>query len=130
MPQLDKFSFIAQLVWFWTVFFLVFVFFAQSVLPTIGRTLKIRERLLSSAEIKADDLSSLEDINKEILEIYASAGEANSTAVKKLMKDLTFSVKAVDLVLSESEEIKNTFKEEISFLKGQELAANEIHKQQ
>lgn len=108
----------------------MFVFFSQSVLPTIGRSLKLRERLLSSAEIKSEDLGSLEDINKEILEIYASAGENNSTTVKKLMKELTFSVKAVDLVLSESEELKNTFKEEISFLKGQELAANEIHKQQ
>jgi len=47
MPQLDKLSFIPQLVWFFGLFFILYFLMAKYYLPAIGRTLKMRERLLT-----------------------------------------------------------------------------------
>lgn len=71
MPQLDKLSFIPQLLWFFSVFFLTLVIFSQSILPRLAITLKLRSRILenliASKDSNTQSLDSLNDL--KVIEI-------------------------------------------------------------
>ena len=43
MPQLDKASFIAQLIYFFGIFFILWVSMSKTFLPSLGKTLKLRK---------------------------------------------------------------------------------------
>lgn len=56
MPQLDKLSFLNQLIWFF-IFYIIFYFLMiQTFIPTIGRSLKLRHKLLSALQNSRDIL--------------------------------------------------------------------------
>lgn len=48
MPQLDKLSFLNQLIWFFFFYIIFYYLMIKTYIPTIGRSLKLRAKLLSN----------------------------------------------------------------------------------
>lgn len=48
MPQLDKLSFLNQLIWFFFFYIIFYYLMIKTYIPTIGRSLKLRARLLAN----------------------------------------------------------------------------------
>lgn len=48
MPQLDKLSFLNQLIWFFFFYIIFYFLMIKTFIPTIGRSLKLRAKLLNS----------------------------------------------------------------------------------
>nr|AAG23670.1 ATP synthase F0 subunit 8 [Thraustochytrium aureum] len=44
MPQLDFITFTSQIFWLLIIFFIIYVFFNQSIVPFLARVLKIRRK--------------------------------------------------------------------------------------
>jgi len=50
MPQLDKASFIAQLIYFFSIFFLLWLGMSKIFLPSLGKTLKLRKAIFEGEQ--------------------------------------------------------------------------------
>lgn len=48
MPQLDKLSFLNQLIWFFFFYIIFYFLMVKTFVPTIGRSLKLRHKLLTN----------------------------------------------------------------------------------
>lgn len=132
MPQLDKYSFIPQLVWFFSIFFLLFLFFSQSVLPTIARSLKLRERVIEGFSADKDVSSSdLEKLNMEILASFNAVYANSNKSIISLSTSAKESAKAPDYILKHSklaQGIRQVFLEEFSLLRIKSLTTSAISK--
>jgi len=81
MPQLDKFSFFPQLIWFFSVFFGIYVLFSQSILPTIARAIKLRERTLEG--VSGSQLIQSNDY-KQVVTVLNNNINAQEKVINKL----------------------------------------------
>ena len=100
------------------IFFLIFLFFAQTVLPTIARTLKIRERVLDSFSSGSASLGKeLEGLVIETSGLLSKLTEKTEKKVNKLHKIVKYTTKVPELILRESTQassLRRIFIEEIS----------------
>lgn len=116
MPQLDKLSFLPQLLWFFSIFFLLLVIFSQSILPSLAFTLKIRSRLLEDFNVsKGSDIKDLEFLSKETKDQLDSFMEGSENKVSFLSKDISNLQKLPDYLLKESvilSSVKKVYMEE------------------
>lgn len=113
MPQLDKFSFFPQLIWFFSIFFGIYVLFSQSVLPTVARAIKLRERTLDN--VTTSVASQVSD-QKDVLVVLNNVVNAQEKVISKLHTDMKNSTLALDLAINQSS-VASVFKEEVVFQK-------------
>jgi len=102
MPQLDRLSFMPQLIYFFAVFLGTYLILAKSVLPTISRTLKIRARLFDQLEgmlVVASEKEQLQAAYKEILTSFANDSVVLSN---RLVEDMDKVLDSADLLIQEN----------------------------
>lgn len=133
MPQLDKLSFIPQLLWFFSIFFLVYIFLSQSVLPSLARSLKLRERVINEFQnsVKGDRLN--EDYEQLVSKLKETLGENKQVTEESLQKLTAVSEmnlqEAPDYLLREGEHLKslkNIYLKEMSKLKLKEASSERL----
>jgi hypothetical protein len=130
MPQLDKLSFVPQLLWFFSIFFLVYIFLSQSVLPSLARNLKLRERVVEQFQqaVKGDRLS--EDYEGLLSLLTATIGESKQVTTDSLQAVTGVSERnfqdAPDYMFREGEhlkELKKIYLKEMKNLKLKEVSS-------
>jgi len=92
MPQLDKLSFMSQVVWFFSIFFLLYLIFAKSILPAIARALKLRLRVLGYFGVVGKGVLGVDTPYKTELVQYA---EQSFLFLKNLSKHIRLYALAV-----------------------------------
>lgn len=114
MPQLDKVAFTAQLVWFFSVFFVIFLLLCKSYLPTLGFILKFRSRLLSKVVASKTSASADYLIVQYTGQLKGLENALQEAANALLAEDISIKDRTtLCLVCShEGQVIAETFKEE------------------
>lgn len=133
MPQLDKLSFIPQLLWFFSVFFLVYIFLSQSVLPSLAYSLKLRSRVMEKFEASKSKSSFDEDFDTLVSSLQNtidSTKNLNNTAIASVNEENNYILNEVpDLLFKEGEEfktIKALYIQEIFQLKLKQAVSTKI----
>ena len=86
MPQLDKITFMSQILWLLPISLFIYSFLLSRILPQIALTLKLRQRLLS-------DLStSTTSLNQEGFQLLASK-EKHGYNILQLMNNTLYNLK-------------------------------------
>jgi len=106
MPQLDKLSFLNQLIWFFFFYIIFYFLMLKTFIPTIGRSLKIRAKLLNnlmsnglnSTEESSKILGLAQKLNNEVAATLSQLGAA--TPYKETFLTILINNKSVDLVKS------------------------------
>ena len=133
MPQLDKLSFVPQLLWFFSIFFLVYIFLSQSVLPSLARNLKLRERVVEQFQqaVKGDRLS--EDYEGLLSLLTTTIGETKQVTATSLQAVTDVSERnfqeAPDYIFREGEhmkELKKLYIKEMKNLKLKEVSSERL----
>jgi hypothetical protein len=86
MPQLDKLSFLNQLIWFFFLYIIFYFLMLKTFIPTIGRSLKLRTKLLqnltdtstNSAQESTKILTLAQKLNSEVAVTFSLLGTATS----------------------------------------------------
>jgi hypothetical protein len=120
MPQLDKLSFINQLFWFFLFYICFYFLMLKTFLPVIGRTIKLREKLLGTlVSTKFEQSRNLVKIIKNSLDLVSTT----QVVVSSVANDITVlnDVKTVVAVDESFVEVKNAFVDESVLVSLQKL---------
>jgi len=103
MPQLDKLSFLNQLIWFFSFFFIFYFLMIKTFLPTIGRSLKLRHRLLNLS-------IGLKSSKNNTFETTVIAGSKIVNIINNLLQTILVD-KTFTKTVENSLQLQETFKE-------------------
>jgi len=115
MPQLDKLSFLNQLIWFFFFYILFYFLMLKTFIPTIGRSLKLRAKLLNNL---TDTNSSASEESNKILLVAQKINNDIAAAFSQLVASASYKTTFLNLLAANSavSALKNLYVNELAKL--------------